>query len=227
MLDDARLSVLANLAADAAASAVRWGPFEPPPPAPADPELRRTAGTFVALERGGELRGCIGSLRPFRPLLVDVVENARGAALRDPRFEPLTAAHLGETTVEVFVLSPPEPLPFEDVEALYRGLRPGLDGLTIIAGGRAATFLPWVWERFPDPPTFVAELCQKVGVLEPRPLTELHFERYSVQRSPAVTLDRELSRQRGPRATWWRLRRRGRRQLGHVARRRHAYAGER
>jgi AMMECR1 domain-containing protein len=45
--------------------------------------------TFVTLTQHGELRGCIGSLEAWRPLLADVQENACNAAFRDPRFEPL------------------------------------------------------------------------------------------------------------------------------------------
>jgi hypothetical protein len=39
-----------------------------------------------------ELRGCIGSLNAHRPLGQDVRDNAVAAALRDPRFPPLSAA---------------------------------------------------------------------------------------------------------------------------------------
>ena len=36
------------------------------------PALMQPAATFVTLKQRGELRGCIGSLEPRRPLCVDV-----------------------------------------------------------------------------------------------------------------------------------------------------------
>ena len=51
--------------------------------------LTGPGATFVTLTRGGKLRGCIGSLEPWRPLVEDVRSNARAAAFRDPRFPPL------------------------------------------------------------------------------------------------------------------------------------------
>jgi len=56
------------------------------------PWLRQNGATFITLTRDGELRGCIGSLQAARPLGDDVAENALGAAFRDPRFPPVTAA---------------------------------------------------------------------------------------------------------------------------------------
>ena len=76
------------------------------------PELAKMGATFVTLTQRGELRGCIGSLEAWRPLLDDVQENARNAAFRDPRFEPLSADELPVTRVEVSLLTPPEALAF-------------------------------------------------------------------------------------------------------------------
>jgi AmmeMemoRadiSam system protein A len=81
---------------------------------PADQDwLRRSAATFVTLTRNDELRGCIGSLEAKRALAEDVRENALGAAFRDPRFKPLTAAEWIDTWVEVSVLSAMEPIAVE------------------------------------------------------------------------------------------------------------------
>ena len=38
------------------------------------PELHKTGATFVTLTQHDELRGCIGSLEAWRPLLADVQE---------------------------------------------------------------------------------------------------------------------------------------------------------
>ncbi|MGB7500992.1 MAG: AmmeMemoRadiSam system protein A, partial [Azonexus sp.] len=93
------------------------------------PELAKMGATFVTLTQRGELRGCIGSLEAWRPLLDDVQENARNAAFRDPRFEPLSADELPVTRVEVSLLTPPEPLTFTGEADALAQLRPDIDGV--------------------------------------------------------------------------------------------------
>src|ERR1035437_7344632 len=53
------------------------------------PKLREKKACFVTLTKGGALRGCIGHLPALEPLYEAVAENARNAALRDPRFPPV------------------------------------------------------------------------------------------------------------------------------------------
>ena len=81
--------------------------------------------TFVTLTQRGQLRGCIGSLEAWRPLLADVQENACNAAFRDPRFEPLRADELPVTRVEVSLLTPAEPLTFTRRSRCPRPAAPG------------------------------------------------------------------------------------------------------
>ena len=50
------------------------------------PQLSETKACFVTLTENGELRGCIGHISPQEPLYQAVVDNARNAAIRDPRF---------------------------------------------------------------------------------------------------------------------------------------------
>jgi hypothetical protein len=127
------------------------------------PALAQLAATFVTLRARGELRGCIGSLEPLRPLRVDVRENAVAAAFRDPRFPPLAARELAVTSIEVSLLSRPEQLFVADEPDLARRLRPGVDGLILEQGGRRATFLPQVWDSIPDPQDFIVALKRKAG----------------------------------------------------------------
>src|SRR4051812_27296734 len=54
--------------------------------------LRETGASFVTLKLDGELRGCIGTIDPRRPLGDDVAANAIAAAYRDPRFPPVSPA---------------------------------------------------------------------------------------------------------------------------------------
>jgi AmmeMemoRadiSam system protein A len=130
---------------------------------PRDPALLQPAATFVTLQCRGELRGCIGSLEPIRPLGIDVRENALAAAFRDPRFPPLAVHEFEATTVQVSLLSPAERLHVTNEEELVRRLRPGVDGLILEYDGRRATYLPQVWEAIPDPHDFVAALKRKAG----------------------------------------------------------------
>jgi len=80
-----------------------------PPELP--PDLRRPAGAFVTLHRGGELRGCIGTIQPTCDCLAEeVIQNAISAATRDPRFPALRRNELADLDVKVDVLCAPEPI---------------------------------------------------------------------------------------------------------------------
>ena len=126
--------------------------------------LDRPAATFVTLQKGGQLRGCIGSLQPHRALRDDVRANAEAAAFRDPRFEPLSFHELRQIEVEVSLLSPLQPLAFATQQALLDQLRPGVDGLVLEHGQHRGTFLPQVWESLPQPEAFLRELKRKAGL---------------------------------------------------------------
>lgn len=154
---------------------------EPLPPAE-DPRLAERAATFVTLKRRGELRGCIGSVRPQRSLGEDVVMNAVGAAVRDPRFPPMTRDELDDVEVEVSLLTPPEFVEFANEEELLGKLRVGVDGLILFSGCRSATFLPQVWEQLGDPASFVAALKRKAGLPPDRPAPNLMAATYQVRK---------------------------------------------
>ncbi len=127
-------------------------------------DLRAHGACFVTLRRAGELRGCVGSLDPHRPLVVDVSENAYAAAFCDPRFPPLTEKELARLEVHVTRLGPARPLAVASERELLAALEPGRDGLILELYGRRATFLPAVWEQLPEPAQFVAALKRKAGL---------------------------------------------------------------
>ncbi|HIJ37296.1 MAG TPA: AmmeMemoRadiSam system protein B [Rhodospirillaceae bacterium] len=137
---------------------------------PVLPDAQSFGAAFVTLHRQGQLRGCIGSVTAWRPLRVDVADNALKAAFEDPRFPPVTAAELSDLEISVSVLTPPEPLTFTDEADLLRKLRPRIDGLIIEEGARRALFLPAVWEQLPNPEDFLGHLKQKAG-MPARPLS--------------------------------------------------------
>ncbi len=128
------------------------------------PWLHEQGASFVTLTLGGKLRGCIGTLEAFRPLAADIRGNAIGAAVRDPRFPPLTADDLEETLIEVSVLSPVEAIAFDTEEEALAALRPGVDGVVFECGRHRATYLPQVWSQLPDPRAFLGQLKAKAGL---------------------------------------------------------------
>jgi len=144
--------------------------------------LVRPAATFVTLTYDARLRGCIGSLEPKRPVGVDVSENARNAAFRDPRFRALSAEEWPRCAVEVSLLSPPRRIEFRDEAELLEMIVPGADGLVLAFAGRQGTFLPQVWESLPDKRDFVRELKRKAGVPDDTPLEQCRVLRYRVDK---------------------------------------------
>ena len=130
----------------------------------ADPCFHQTCGTFVTLKIDGQLRGCIGNLTSSESLISGVRRNAINAAFHDPRFAPLSASELDRVTIEVSILSNPQPLSYRNAADLLKKLRPNIDGVIIRKQFASATFLPQVWEQLPDPQDFIKHLCMKAGL---------------------------------------------------------------
>jgi AmmeMemoRadiSam system protein B/AmmeMemoRadiSam system protein A len=149
---------------------------------PDAPFLDRAGATFVTLRRDGDLRGCLGSLEAERPLRDDVATNARAAAMRDPRFEPLTERELDGLSVEVSLLSPPRPLAFRDEDDLVRQLQAARDGVLLEVGVHRSTFLPQVWEQLPDAREFLRHLKAKAGLSPDFWSPDLRVSRYAVEK---------------------------------------------
>ena len=115
--------------------------------------------TFVTLRwPNGQLQGCIGTLEADRKLVDDVASNAIAAGTRDPRTRPCVLIDVDKLDVELSILSALEPIGGE------AEIRVGTDGIVLFAAGRRATFLPVMWERLRDVPTFMAELKHKAGL---------------------------------------------------------------
>lgn len=150
---------------------------------PAHARMDEPGATFVTLiDRGDALRGCIGSLEPWRPLDADVRANARAAAFGDPRFPPLRQGELPATRIEVSLLGPAAPIGFADKADACRQLRPGIDGVILEYGRHRGTFLPQVWESLAEPEAFLAHLMQKAGLPGDFWSPDLVLRRYEVQK---------------------------------------------
>ena len=129
------------------------------PTVPASETLNREYGAFTTLTEGGALRGCIGYTAPIKPLYMTVRDTATLAALRDPRFAPVTAAELPKLAYEISVLSPLRRV--TDVEQI----KVGRDGLIMKNAGYEGLLLPQVpveqnWDR----ETFLNQTCAKAGM---------------------------------------------------------------
>jgi len=125
--------------------------------------LQADGATFITLTKNGHLRGCIGTMEPYQPLIADVQEHAVAAALSDYRFPKVTQDELGQIRIEISRLTPLKRLPYKETEELVKALRIGVDGVLIRNEGRRATFLPQVWEQLPQPDQFLSQLCLKMG----------------------------------------------------------------
>jgi AmmeMemoRadiSam system protein A len=130
------------------------------------PDLKKNGAVFITLTTGSQdqLRGCIGSLSAYQPLYKDIIANAQSAALRDPRFKPLSREELDKIKIEVSILSEPKPLAYHSTEDLKTKIRPNIDGVVLEYNGYRATYLPQVWEQLPEFDSFFSTLCQKAGL---------------------------------------------------------------
>lgn len=157
---------LARRAVEAAVRGHLSGPVEGGT-SEASPLLRDPRGVFVTLTRypSDELRGCIGFPLPSYPLGEALLRAAAGAALEDPRFPPVQPSELERISVEVSVLTLPEP-----IESPRRGELPaqivvGRDGLVVEGLGASGLLLPQVApEQGWDSAEFLAETCRKAGL---------------------------------------------------------------
>ncbi|MGH7835496.1 MAG: AmmeMemoRadiSam system protein A [Candidatus Binatia bacterium] len=118
-------------------------------------------GTFVSLHNHDELRGCIGTCFPERPLYLEVIEMTEAAASRDDRVPPITPGELSDIDIEISILSPlrliQEPM---SIEA-------GKDGIYVACDAHKsrAVLLPQVAARFGwDTEMFLSQTCLKAGL---------------------------------------------------------------
>ncbi len=173
--------LLLAVADEAVRTALVQGRASLPDPGSAPDELREPGASFVTLRRHERLLGCIGSIEPRRPLLVDVASNAVAAAFHDPRLPAVTAVDYREMEIKVSVLTPLEPVDVHGLDQLAAAVRPGIDGLLISAGPARGTFLPSVWEQLPEVSEFLDHLWIKAG-LRPRSWpADLVVERYRTE----------------------------------------------
>ncbi|MBV8537123.1 MAG: AmmeMemoRadiSam system protein A [Alphaproteobacteria bacterium] len=144
-------------------------------------ELAAPGASFITLMRDGELRGCVGSHRAWRPLVTDVIENAAAAAFQEPRFPPLMAKELAGLALSVSLLTPSMPVPAASEAELLLALRPGRDGVILIDGAHRGLFLPVMWEQLPRPEEFMRWLKRKAGLPETHWSSRVRISRFETK----------------------------------------------
>ncbi|MEJ2142116.1 MAG: AmmeMemoRadiSam system protein A [Gammaproteobacteria bacterium] len=181
MFSDSQKETLLNLAKASIKHGLETGSPKPVNLNDYEPALREQAACFVTLQINNELRGCIGSLEAYRPLIEDVADNAFAAAFRDPRFPRLVDSEYEHLHYHISVLDKPQPMSFSSEQELLQQIRPGIDGLVLHDKFNKGTFLPSVWESLPDPEDFLRHLKMKAGLSPSYWSDTIQVERYTVE----------------------------------------------
>jgi len=103
------MNPLVSLAKFTVENYIREGKMISPPADLPKEFLKKRAGTFVTIEKNGQLRGCIGTYLPIRENIAEeVIYNAIAAATEDYRFGPIEKKELSSLSYTVYILSEPE-----------------------------------------------------------------------------------------------------------------------
>lgn len=157
-LNEEEENQLLGLAQNAVERAVRSHTLYQPQ-ATGNDVLDQNCGAFVTLMEAGKLRGCVGYTAAAQPLYKTVRDTATLAALRDPRFPPVTEDELPELQYELSVLS--SLVRVDDVSQIEIGKH----GLLLRNGNREGLLLPQVAvEHHWDRSRFLQETCLKAGL---------------------------------------------------------------
>ncbi|MGL4774677.1 MAG: AmmeMemoRadiSam system protein A [Clostridium sp.] len=141
--------------------------------------LNDKKGVFVSLKINGELRGCIGTIEPITSCVgEEIIRNSIGAALNDPRFNPVNREELIDIDISVDLLYPPEPTSFEELDPLNYGV-------IVTSGGKRGLLLPNL--EGVDTKEQQVEIARSKGGISP---TENYtLERFKVERFKEVEND--------------------------------------
>jgi uncharacterized protein len=130
-----------------------------PEPSETPKKLWEPGAAFVTLHKHGNLRGCIGHIKAFKPLIQSIQEMAIAAAFDDPRFPPLRLEEISDLEIEISVLSPMKKI--ESIDEIVVGTH----GLYIQKGFQSGLLLPQVsTEQGWSKEQFLIGICQKAGL---------------------------------------------------------------
>jgi len=129
-------------------------------------KFKEKRGVFVTLILEKQLRGCIGYIEPIKPLGEAVIEMARAAAFKDPRFLPLEKKELDDVIFEVSVLTLPKLIKVKNPEDYPNHIEIGKHGLIAEIEDFRGVLLPQVpIEQGWNKKQFLENLCLKAGLL--------------------------------------------------------------
>jgi len=98
--------LLAKLAVE---TYIKEGKIISPPENLPEEFLKKRVGTFVTIEKNGNLRGCIGTYLPIhKNITEEIIHNAIAAATEDYRFGSIEEKELPYLFYTVYILSEPE-----------------------------------------------------------------------------------------------------------------------
>ncbi len=125
------------------------------------------SGVFVTINSypGKDLRGCIGYAEPVMPLKKALMDVSLSAAIRDPRFPPVTLKEMDNIVIDVTLLTPPEKIDYKTTEELISQIKIGRDGLiarTTFFSGLLLPQVPVEWDW--DVKEFLSHTCRKAGL---------------------------------------------------------------
>ncbi|SEF98967.1 uncharacterized protein, PH0010 family/AmmeMemoRadiSam system protein A/AmmeMemoRadiSam system protein B [Eubacterium ruminantium] len=133
----------------------------------------KRAGAFVSIHKNGSLRGCIGTILPTEDSLAEeIIENAISAAVRDPRFDPITENELKWLDINVDVLGEPEDISDKSMLDVKRY------GVIVSCGARRGLLLPDL-DGVDDVDTQISIAMRKGGI---RPTERYKLQRFEVVR---------------------------------------------
>lgn len=168
-MDENRDSQILNLAWKTIREYVKNGK-QIEPSSELEEELSEKKGVFVTLKKDGQLRGCIGTVKPTQKNLArEIIKNAISACGHDPRFSPVRPEEVEELDVSVDVLGAKEPV------ASIEELDPEKYGVIVKKGHRSGLLLPDL-EGIDRAEKQVEVACKKAGVDYDKSVQLFRFE---------------------------------------------------
>jgi Uncharacterized conserved protein len=135
----------------------------------------KKAGVFVSIKKFGELRGCIGTIKPTaKNIAKEVIHNAISAATHDSRFEPISENELSQLSYSVDVLHPTE-----SIRSISE-LNPKLYGVIVQLGDKQGLLLPRL-EGINTAKKQVRIAMQKAGISQ-KQINNIKLSRFKVDR---------------------------------------------
>lgn len=132
--------------------------------------LKEPLCAFVSIYLEDELRGSMGSIERPRPLLEEIIHNAKAAAFEDSRFSPLKTSEYLHCSIELSLLIEPKLLHYSDINDLRGQITQGKEGLFLAQTETKAGFLPRAW---PESSSFEEYLCDVLGEAGPAAIAQL------------------------------------------------------